>query len=612
MGKPNNVDGDIAALAAEADKCHAAGNLAQAETIYRRILEGEPRNVDILHRLGLIALQTGNTTGARQLFERCIKILPNFADAYCNLGLILSNEGAVTESTAAYQQAIALNPAMAEAHAGLGTVLQGAWHLREAVISFRNAVAIQPNLPDTLNRLGATLLELGERDEAKDVLTQATQLQPGFSSAHCNLGCCYRDQQDWRAAEEAFKRAVQLDAKSARALIMLAGLYENLNRLDEAYGTVLKALDIEPGNLSGVYLAAKCERRLGNPVEARNRLESISFNNATAKTRGLASFELAGLYERAGEFEDAYSSFAAANQIFAHSWEPLGIDGGAYREHLDELSRAFTADWVSTWSPAVQTGTDERVPHFFMGFPRSGTTLLEQILDAHPDVTTLEELPLLESVTAALDDHSDGYPWGLAALSEADIEEFRAVYRKNIERFTGEFDPDTHYIDKLPLAMTRAGLIHRLYPQAKIILAARHPCDCCLSAFKQPFQPNPAMAQFHTLEGTIRFYVQVMNLWSTYTEVLPLDYVVVRYENLVTDHRAEAGRVLDHLGLSWQDELDDYLTRSQARKIGTPSYHQVTQPIYKSSIGQWENYRPHFEPYLTLLEPFLEQFGYEV
>jgi hypothetical protein len=156
------------------------------------------------------------------------------------------------------------------------------------------------------------------------------------------------------------------------------------------------------------------------------------------------------------------------------------------------------------------------------------------------------------------------------------------------------------------------GLIYRLFPRAKILLALRHPCDVVLSGFMQAFKPNAAMVHFGDLADTARFYASVMGLWRRYAEVLPLEVLTTRYEDLVTDFEAETRRILAFLELPWDDSVLTYAERAKSRAIATPSYHQVVQPIYARSVGRWRNYREQMADVLPLLRPFVDVFGYRI
>ena len=166
-------------------------------------------------------------------------------------------------------------------------------------------------------------------------------------------------------------------------------------------------------------------------------------------------------------------------------------------------------------------------------------------------------------------------------------------------------------VDKMPLNTVDAGLIARLFPKAKVLLALRHPCDVVLSGFMQAFKPNPAMVQFETLKSSALFYAAVMDLWRQYEPVLPLSVHRVRYEDLIADFEGETRRMLAFLGVAWDDAVLAYAERAKGKAIATPSYHQVTQPIYTRSVGRWRNYHAAFADVLPILEPWLKAFGYQ-
>src|SRR5205085_4640311 len=229
------------------------------------------------------------------------------------------------------------------------------------------------------------------------------------------------------------------------------------------------------------------------------------------------------------------------------------------------------------WRP-VAPGT--RVsPVFLVGFPRSGTTLLDTLLMGHPALNVMEEVPLLERPAAALGDFER-----LPELSEAETEHLRDLYFEAL----GPVDGRT-IVDKLPLNLLGAPLIHRLFPDAKFIFAARHPCDVVLSCFMQPFDLNPAMANFLDLENAARLYDLVLSFWERASAILPLQVHTLRYEALVEDKEAEMRDLIAFLGLGWDERvLDNQKVAAERGPIVTPSYAQVAQPIYKRARGRWE------------------------
>ena len=247
-------------------------------------------------------------------------------------------------------------------------------------------------------------------------------------------------------------------------------------------------------------------------------------------------------------------------------------------------------------------------PVFLVGFPRSGTTLLDQIFDAHPQVQVFEEQPFLRAVRKSI----AGYPQSLAQMDVDARAAARQIYWQSLRAAGADLEGKT-VINKMPLDIVHAGLIQRVFPEARIIFALRHPADCVLSCFMQDFVPNGAMLNFLTLEGSARFYDRVMTLWQAYRTLLPLHVQEVRYENLIADLRQEVGPALSFLGLPWHDAMGDPAAHALARgTIKTPSYSQVTQPIYSTAADRWRRYEKHMQPVMPLLEAHIKRFGYPV
>ena len=260
---------------------------------------------------------------------------------------------------------------------------------------------------------------------------------------------------------------------------------------------------------------------------------------------------------------------------------------------------------------AAPPSAGRRAPAFLIGFPRSGTTLLGQILDSHPGAMTLDELPTVQALVAAADRLPGGYPGGLARLGAAQRDTLRSAYFQAVDQLAGPAG-DLLLVDKQPLATVHIGLIHQVFPEAPIIFAQRHPCDVVLSAFMQALKSHYAPGGFVTLERTAALYGAVMTLWQRAAARLPLALKVMRYEDLVEDFEAEVRGLLDHLGLAWDPSVTDFAGHARARGGGaaTPSYSQVTRPLYSSSRYRWQAYARELAPVIDELRPFVNSFGY--
>ena len=247
---------------------------------------------------------------------------------------------------------------------------------------------------------------------------------------------------------------------------------------------------------------------------------------------------------------------------------------------------------------------------FLVGFPRSGTTLVERLLDAHPDIATTPELPIVSAMVKTLDDQTDGYPGALDSLDEDALRQLRQRYWDYLRDRRPGLADGRQVIDKLPLNLIHLGLIFRAFPDARVLVALRDPRDVCISCFANNFTPSRATVQFLDLERTARTYAAVMALWQRYREILPLKTYAYRYEDLVASPREELGRIVEFLGLPWHDDVLEGGRNSAGTYIATPSYVSVAEPINTRAVARWKNYADNLAPVMPLLQPFIEDFGY--
>lgn len=247
---------------------------------------------------------------------------------------------------------------------------------------------------------------------------------------------------------------------------------------------------------------------------------------------------------------------------------------------------------------------------FLLGFPRSGTTLLDTFLNAHPDIDSIEEHPTLERVIEDLRQAGRPYTASLPQLAADEVFRLRAMYRQELTRYQSR--PSKLVLDKLPLRSINAGLITRLFPEARILFALRHPCDVVLSNFMQQYAENEAFIHFDTLADSAAMYDRVFSLWRDIESTLSPDLLYTRYEDLVREPQLELQRVCTFLGVTPTAGMLDLKERLNTRdRIRTNSYQQVAEPVYQRSVNRWKNYSEQLQPVLPLLQPYIEGFGYE-
>lgn len=477
--------------------------------------------------------------------------------------------------------------------------------------AFQGATVLVGRYPDSAflhNLLGAIHQASGKPNDAIACHERAIAIEPKNAQAHVDLALALEATgQDDRAIGH-LKRAIRLHPNDVAAHSNLCDMLERSNRIDELRDAVARARKNCSANHPLIrFRMAQLASREKDHAAAREHLEAMP---ATGLPQPLSQYRLALLgkvCDKLGDHAAAFSAFTDANKLAAASADARNSVPSRYREAIDRLITSFSEAPDISWTGAPETG--RAPPVFLVGFPRSGTTLLDTVLRSHPRIEVVEEMPMVATLRGQIG--ADAGPERLAALSDDDITVLRTLYYRELEKYLPEAGSDRVVIDKLPLNIISAGLIHRVFPDAKFILAMRHPCDSVLSCFMQHFSLNDAMSNFLDLEDSAALYDRVMTLWSVYRKRLPLPVHEVRYENLVGDLAGTARPVIDFLGLEWDDRLANYRETAMARgRINTPSYAQVTEKLYTQASGRWERYREEMASVLPVLEPWAKALGY--
>jgi tetratricopeptide (TPR) repeat protein len=517
--------------------------------------------------------------------------------------------GAFGEAVALCDQVIARFGVEPNALMLLGLVRMEQSDVAGAIDLYERARRLMPAHIHVLTNLGAAYRAAGRLNEARDVLEEALRIDRRHAIAHNSLGNVLLDAGARVEANRAYERAVALQPNYAEAMAGLARIAEEEHRLDDALRLADRVLGIAPRNVSAQLTRAKVQLRNGDASGAARGLEALLAGSALTPTnRVVAQGHLGEAYEKLARFDDAFAAFTRANRLLEQAAGSFASDRSYLApQAVVQMTEFVAASDAGQWRPAPAAA---RTPVFLIGFPRSGTTLVDQILASHPRITTLEERDnLLEAGQALVGVDAD---FGrLAQLPDAEIERWRTSYWASVDAGLGGAIARDVFVDKLPLNAALLPVIYRLFPQAKIVLAVRDPRDCVLSCYQQRFGMNAAMFQLLRLETAASYYDAVMGLVRVCRERLPLDVREVRYEAVVGDFDAAVGALLSFLGLTWDDAVRGYAETARRRVIATPSATQVVQPLYTSSQGKWRNYRRFLEPVLPTLDPWVAAFGYE-
>lgn len=594
---------------AKADALARENRLEEALDLYKHICRDEPGDAEAWIKVSAIQRRMGRFDEARESGYRAVRLQPGLAMARYAFGIALHVAGRLEEAIKEYQAAVRLKPDFAVVHYLAGNALRALGRPADAVTSYKQSLALQPDLFEAMTNLGAVLIELSRTDEAEEILQQALSLRPDSPAILINLAIVAEHDDRLDEAVALYGRALRTRPDEVEAISRLAQLYEKMGRLDEVRSLVERGRALSADHPMLMLAEALLARREKRTADAIQRLEAIDDNLLGLGPAGEIRLLLGQLYDKQGDAKQAYASIIEGKRRLALAG---GLDVVAAADRYVEKIRKFKSHVSDALVEAAQRDHDPAAdaPVFVVGFPRSGTTLLEQILDCHPALQTLDERPAAEAMERRFLDWSAEGQVLLADLTPDQAGELRRIYWEEVKRYR-ELRPGAVLVDKLPLNLVRIPLIYRVFPQARFILALRHPCDACLSCLMQHFAHNEAMAGFMTLEGTVRIYAEVMSLWQTYIKVLPLRQHQIRYEDLISNFDAETGALLEFLGVGWNDAVREYAEHARQRGvINTPSYHQVTQPIYREAENRWRRYAEHFAPLLPGLEPFIRDFGY--
>ncbi len=589
------------------------GSFEVAVACYRQFINLRPRHGEAHMELGVALQSLGRLDEARQSYRQARQRLPNSAAVHSNLGTVLAKQGRLEKAALSFERALELQPELAPVHYNLGAIYQSQGRFDDAVERYQQALRLEPNWATVHYSLATVLLPLGRTEGAILSLQEALQRKPDYAEAWLYLGVANILQGKFAVAVKALQRAISLNPEDAQAHARLAEAYERRHQLDQASQAVDRALELRPDLPIAGLLAARLARHAGDYHKARVGLDRLISGTPPASTLAEAQVERGFVLDGLGEYAAAFAAFAAGQRLAARLPNAAHLDKDAFFHAIAKNREWFTRERVAGWGDTVMAD-GLPAPIFLVGFPRSGTTLTEQILGSHPQLVTSDEQPMLPHVLRRLREQCGGeaaYPACLDQLNTDKIRALRAYYWERAKELVGSRVEGRRLVDKHPLNSVHAGLIRRLFPEAKIIFVLRDPRDTCLSCFMQSFKPNQAMINFFDIERTARVYVAVMDLWSHFRSVLGLEYLELRYEDLVFDLESTARRLVEFIGLAWDPALLGFYDQAKEKQITTPSYQAVTSPIYTRSVGRWRNYREPLAPILPVLQPFVELFGYD-
>ena len=600
--------GDAAALVDAANALRALRRAAEAVALYERALQLEPGNVEARNNLGNAFLELGRHPEAADCYRHALKRKPDDPQVLSNLGNALWRLGRFDEALSACRRAVTIAPQLDVAHNALGLVLASGAERDRAVEAFREALRLNPRYAEAHNNLGDVLRDLGARAEAMNCYARAVECDPARPESHCKLGNALFELRRVPEAMACYRRALAIDSRHLPAHVGLAAALRQQKQPGEAQASCRAALAIDPDDIEALALQGELEADRGRFVEAERLFRRVlelkpDFPSAYAsiathrrmtaddqpwyegasqllgKPLPLAQqinlrYALGKYSDDVGQYEAAFGHYREANELTKR----LGAryDGARFAALVDRIVALFDADLLHRLRAQA---SESELPAFIVGMPRSGTSLAEQIMASHPDVHGAGELTwwhgFFGEFTRRLREGRDPVSAASGLTQDA------------LGRLVALAPDARRVIDKMPSNFLYLGLIHGVFPAARIIHMQRHPADTCLSIYFQNFFNIGPYA--NDLDDLAHYYAQYQRIMEHWRSLLPPSKLLeVPYEALVEDSESWSRRMVEFLGLPWDERCLAF--HETERVVVTASKWQVRQKISKSSVGRWRHY----------------------
>ena len=617
---------EVTALIALAQREHTAGRLAEAVEAYRKLLALRPNLAEAYNNLGNVLLSLGNLDEAAAQFERAVALKPQLFQAHNSLGDVFHAQGKLDRALAQYRQTLALRPDLAEAHSNLGAILGQQGDLDAAAVHCARALALKPGLFQAHNNLGKIFRKQGKFEQAAARCRQAIALNPDYAEAYHNLGDALKDLGRFADATVQFQRALALKpslfqtqynlgdvlrkqgkieeavARFEQAAALqpdrpdvhksLGNLFKQQGEFDLAMASFGQTLALDPNHAEAHYSRAQLKTfRPHDPDLAA--LESLAADpsRVPADKMSFIHFALGKALEDVSDYPRAFEQWVLGNTLRRPN---VHYDEVAWQRALRITADTFDANLLDRFRAA---GDPSARPIFILGMPRSGSTLVEQILASHPQVHAAGELPNLHAVVETVETAGREiiFPQSILSLDADGLRRLGQAYLASLPTLPAG---KTRITDKMLANFLYVGLIRLILPNARIIHTMRDPVDTCLSCFSRLFVDLPFSYDLGELGRYYRMYHELMAHWRS---VLPAGAMLdVVYENVVDNLEEQARRLIDFCGLPWDDRCLAF--HETSRPVATSSNVQVRQPLYRTSVERWRRYEANLGPLLAELD----------
>jgi tetratricopeptide (TPR) repeat protein len=568
----------------QAFACAQADRIGEALQLFQKICEIDPTDAESWFMAGTLYGRMGRIAEAEAALRKTVGLQPNSAAAYLNLGQTLELQGCLSEAEECFRRAVALKADLADVHVSLGRLSQQRGDMHAAIAHCQDAIQLNPSLLAAHLTRAKACIHMCAYDAAADSIGQALCLDPDNVGAYFDLAGVRIGQGLYEDALHNIRKVLQLKPDYVEAKAVEAYILEHMCDYPAALESLIPVLDRYRDYPEVALVYASLTHFTKDYDGAIARLESLmAKDDLSDKHRTQINFNLGQLYDKRGEYAKAFAHYRTGNQL-----TPATFDARAWRDRITDLIDMFSHD-AMTRAPRADKRSGR--PIFIVGMPRSGTTLVEQILSMYPEVAAageLADISLLADELQELLEHTSP----AKDITQMSCEQCNSLAQRYLDLLGGRYPNALRVIDKMPQNFLHLGWITLLFPGARVIHCVRDPLDTCLSCYFQMFTgDHPYAYDLANLGVYYRQYQRLMRHWRT---ALDIPIFELSYEDLVSDPEKLGRTMVEFCGLKWDPCCLGF--HKSERAVATASFQQVRQPIYSSSLGRWQHYADHLEP----------------
>lgn len=579
---------DVRFLLQKANQHIKDNNLRDAKSIYIQIIRASPC-IEATYGLALIYGQEKDYANAEKQFKSALKYNKASDIIWNNLGIAQKYLGKNSDAIKSLKKAIDINNANTNARNALGNIYQNQGDLKQAEKLYQESYKLAPNEHVTLNNLASIYIEKCDYRNALSLLNKAISINRNYYSTHYNLGSIQQSLGNYKTAISYFRNAERIDPGAVGPKSAIASCYELMSEYSKAI-EIIEPLTIKAQVQTDVAViyAKLCDRtnkhRKGIKILI-NCIKNRSLSNIDSRK---LHYSLADLYDRVSEYDLAYKHYKLANNTVNNDYNKIK------QEKYFRTIKDFFHDKPLEEQPLSNNQSNK--PIFILGMPRSGTSLIEQILSSHSKVHGLGELTYISDISNQLSNIKKiAYP---NYLNTDDIQLLDSLAEQYLNRVDINSQEYKYYTDKMPHNFIYIGLIKSLFRNCKIIHCSRNPLDICLSIYFHDFNVNhPYSNDLINLGQYYNMYHDLMSFWKNRYNNVIFD---IKYEDIVENPKENILSLLDYLELDWEDDCLHFYKNE--RTVNTPSYNQVKKPLYKTSSNRWKNYADYIKPLINAID----------